>query len=435
MLENEQPVSVGKIKYFYGNYRGTVVDNYDPLVKGRVKLHIPGVYPEELAKTSSNLPWAEPAMDLFGGSWTNERSGDLNTETGVTTIPHTSKLTLQGAQVWVFFEHGNWMRPIFFAACQGGEGWHSEHNNQHVIKTDNVRVRIDERPGDSKSTCKFTSYNEKCNLLSKKQVIKDMPTRTDIEIWNEGGNAVNLIIKGNVNVKIEGDIYEEHVGNKHLTHIGNVYKQHDGSVFEVHNGEVLQEHIGKTSIKHTGDNDIIHTGDYTYFNPHGDYDFNMYDGKLTQSVSGDVECRYQGQYKLDVDGNMSVDCASSSTLKVAGIQTFKQSELKMFTDEDIIMNSVSGNIIVQAMGRGFYTSKGEDNPNKVRGGIIFNGNYLKRSGLGAPGGYWIYEYDPNQREYIDEIHGIEDYTGTTIQHNYGYNPNLEYDSGNTTGAT
>lgn len=123
-----------------GIYRGKVVANYDPFVKGRVKLWIPGVYPEAFLNKPDELPWAEPVMPIFGGNFTNLREGDLNSETGITTIPHV------GTEVWVFFEGGNQQYPKFFGACQGGDGWHSEHNNQHVIKTDNVTVRIDEEP-------------------------------------------------------------------------------------------------------------------------------------------------------------------------------------------------------------------------------------------------------------------------------------------------
>lgn len=425
--ESKNPVSVGEIKYYYGTYRGVVVDNYDPKVKGRVKIYVPGVYPEQLALTPKNLPWAEPAESLFGGSWTNERDGDLNSETGITTIPHTSSGKLKGAQVWVFFEQGNWNLPIFFAACQGGSGWHSEHNNQHVVKTDNVRVRIDENPGSASSTCKFDSYNSNNNVLSTKKTVSQMPTRTDIEIWNEGGNAVNIIIKGNVNMKIDGDVYEEHTGDKHLTHNGNVYKKHTGSVFEEHDGHTLIEQNGDTSIKQAGDYDHIHTGDYTYDNPVGDYHFSMYDGKLDHAVSGDIEYRCGGgDVKCDYDKDFSLDIAGTSTIKVVGKNTIKQSELYLFTDEDAVVNSLSGNIILQANGFSTYNTKPQEYPNLIRGGIIFNGNYLKRSGKGDPGGVWISESDPTCYMTIDPVHGIVDNTGEQIHHNYGYEGLPEY---------
>ena len=258
MLENiEESTTVGEIKFFHGNYRGMVVSDYDPNVKGKVKIYVPGVYPEELAENPSTLPWAEPAMSLFGGSWTNEREGDLNSETGVTSIPHSSKMPLEGAQVWVLFEQGNWMRPIYFAACQGGDGWHSEHNNQHVIKTDNVRVRVDENPGDSKSSCKFDSYNENCNTNGGNTVATDVMTTVDLEVK---GN-VNIIVNGNVNMKINGNFYEQHTGNKYETLEGDLYRKHTGDVYIQHEGDVLHEHEGDVLHEHEGDRTYIQTGD------------------------------------------------------------------------------------------------------------------------------------------------------------------------------
>jgi hypothetical protein len=39
-----------------------------------------GIYPDEYFKDWKLLPWAEPAMSVAGGSWTNENNG-LNKET------------------------------------------------------------------------------------------------------------------------------------------------------------------------------------------------------------------------------------------------------------------------------------------------------------------------------------------------------------------
>ena len=73
---------------FPGIYRGKVIDNYDPEIKGRCKLYVQGIYPASMSSDGRNLPWAEPVMPLFGGSYQNIRVGDLNPEVGVSTIPH-----------------------------------------------------------------------------------------------------------------------------------------------------------------------------------------------------------------------------------------------------------------------------------------------------------------------------------------------------------
>lgn len=125
-----------------GMRRGIVIDNKDPKMMGRVKIFVPGIYPDEYAKAPEMLPWAEPAMGIFGGSWTNSNKG-LNSETGVCSAPHAG-LNGDGAQVWVFFEANDIRFPVYFAVAQSGKGWFANHNNQHVIKSDNVRVVVDE---------------------------------------------------------------------------------------------------------------------------------------------------------------------------------------------------------------------------------------------------------------------------------------------------
>lgn len=125
-----------------GMRRGIVIDNKDPKMMGRVKVFIPGVYPDEYAKAPEMLPWAEPAMGIFGGSWANPAKG-LNTETGVCSAPHAGA-NGDGAQVWVFFEANDIRFPVYFAVAQSGSGWFANHNNQHVIKSDNVTVVVDE---------------------------------------------------------------------------------------------------------------------------------------------------------------------------------------------------------------------------------------------------------------------------------------------------
>lgn len=125
-----------------GMRRGIVIDNKDPKMMGRVKIFVPGVYPDEYAKAPEMLPWAEPAMGIFGGSWSNPNKG-LNSETGVCSAPHAG-IKGDGAQVWVFFEANDIRFPVYFAVAQSGKGWFANHNNQHVVKSDNVTVIVDE---------------------------------------------------------------------------------------------------------------------------------------------------------------------------------------------------------------------------------------------------------------------------------------------------
>lgn len=51
---------------YTGIYRGTVVYNIDSDVKGKVKIFVHGVYPDQYFYKYELLPWAQPAMSIFG---------------------------------------------------------------------------------------------------------------------------------------------------------------------------------------------------------------------------------------------------------------------------------------------------------------------------------------------------------------------------------
>jgi hypothetical protein len=259
---------------FGGMYRGIVIYHDDPEVKGRCKIWVPGVYPKKYQKNHAALPWAEPAMPIFGGSFTN-KAGCQEPETGVTSPPHV------GANLWVFFEEGDQNFPVYFAAIQGGSGWHSEHTNQHVIKTDNVRIRIDENPELSASTTKFDSYNQNNTYMSTPKAETQIPTRLDIEVTGPTNIILNSDCDGSedspaFNVLINGTVYQEINGDKHETLNGDHYIKHVGNTHHVHEGDTLIERTGDVQYILQGDYDIVHTGNKS----------NYIQGNNTHYVSG-----------------------------------------------------------------------------------------------------------------------------------------------------
>lgn len=125
------------MKKFLGNYRGIVLDNSGS--KGMCKIYVPGIYPERINDIDIHsgayallLPWAEPAMPLFGGSSAGQ---------GICSWPKT------GANVWVFFEGGDTRRPVYFAGIPGGTAWIAENNKQYTIQTETTKLNIDDKKG------------------------------------------------------------------------------------------------------------------------------------------------------------------------------------------------------------------------------------------------------------------------------------------------
>ncbi len=83
---------------YFGKYRGTVVNNIDPEMRGRLILMVPDVL--SLIPTT----WAEPCVPL---------AGPTGPSMGVYLVPPI------GAGVWVEFEHGNPNYPIW-VGCRWG---------------------------------------------------------------------------------------------------------------------------------------------------------------------------------------------------------------------------------------------------------------------------------------------------------------------------
>lgn len=87
------------LRKFYGKFRGTVTENFDPDGKGRILVMVPDV----LGAMPST--WATPCVPFTG-----------LLQTGMFVLPEV------GANVWVEFEHGNSNYPIWSGGFWGNEG-------------------------------------------------------------------------------------------------------------------------------------------------------------------------------------------------------------------------------------------------------------------------------------------------------------------------
>jgi uncharacterized protein involved in type VI secretion and phage assembly len=80
---------------YYGKYRGTVLNNIDPMQQGRIQVQVPDVLGLSLSG------WAMPCLPLAGQ------------QSGIFTVPAI------GAGVWVEFERGDPDLPIWVGGFYG----------------------------------------------------------------------------------------------------------------------------------------------------------------------------------------------------------------------------------------------------------------------------------------------------------------------------
>lgn len=109
----------------FGKYRGTVTNNIDPKMEGRVQVSVPTV----LGK--GRLSWAMPNAPYAGDG------------VGFFAIPPV------GANVWVEFEGGDIDYPIW-AGCFWGPGEVPVKGGlptTKILKTDSVSLKLDDLPG------------------------------------------------------------------------------------------------------------------------------------------------------------------------------------------------------------------------------------------------------------------------------------------------
>lgn len=109
---------------FFGKYRGTVVNNIDPMQRGRIQVSVPSVLGD------GRLSWAEPCVPYAGD------------QVGLFAVPPI------GANAWVEFEAGDPDYPIL-AGCFWGAGQvpGTALPTTKILKTDGVTITLEDLPG------------------------------------------------------------------------------------------------------------------------------------------------------------------------------------------------------------------------------------------------------------------------------------------------
>jgi Type VI secretion system/phage-baseplate injector OB domain len=110
-------------RLFYGKYRGKVLDVVDPLEMGRIVVDVPAVPSVATSFCMPCVPYAGPQVGFFN-------------------------LPPVGANVWIEFEEGNPMRPIW-SGCFWAPGElfvEFAEPTMHVWKTELMLVKLDDTP-------------------------------------------------------------------------------------------------------------------------------------------------------------------------------------------------------------------------------------------------------------------------------------------------
>ncbi|HKX90963.1 MAG TPA: phage baseplate assembly protein V [Sphingomicrobium sp.] len=112
---------------YHGLYRGVVKGNTDPMQRGRLQVEVPGV------PGASSMSWASPCSP-FGG-----KSG-----MGTFILPPV------GANVWVMFEAGSPVDPVWIGTFWGsGDTTPAQPATEQtkIFKCDGLTVKLTDVPG------------------------------------------------------------------------------------------------------------------------------------------------------------------------------------------------------------------------------------------------------------------------------------------------
>jgi hypothetical protein len=307
-LENFTP----KSDKLFGIYRGVVEDRSgDPLKLGRIKIRVFGIHTDKKIKdrlsgvATEDLPWAEPAAPLMGGS-----SGF-----GSFSVP------LQGAHVFLFFENGNQTQPRYFATAPGVPTEKCDPK-KGFNDPDGVYPRPDRI---NEPDTHRLSRNEKIDQTIVKHkndnTDKNVPTSTPSETWSEPNSAYkasypnNMVMTTETGITIEVDstsgqerIHIYHPSNSYLEidNQGNMIFRNAKNRYEItdvdrkaHIMSNNSDTVGTDNKRKVGNNEVIDIGT-----------------DRTVTIGNDETIQIGGNLKINVNG--TVDIIAGGNIKVKG---------------------------------------------------------------------------------------------------------------------
>lgn len=393
----------------FGNfkiYRGVVEDNADPKDVGRVRVRIREIHNENGLITPTNqLPWAEPALGLAwsgGYNITNKdhqndspdeapTSGRYNPADPARTPggnkPENVVLPTNGEQpqeqisfddvgnacgtggrfvvpkrgnwVFVFFESGNHMKPIYFAMAPMARDWafqkqfRNEEINQkieqinlfkkefeprntvqgkdwaaaakvdsRVVEPDLNILPLDHSNGNTNRDVEcVTSLNGTTiiidNRLDKEQIFvihKNYMEYTDVD----GNRKVYVgkrhgdVVPNRVNDPDVSTNYEIGVEGNHLVHIFGNYDLYTKGRIHIQ----CDEHVQIDAKKSVGI--LSKEGDIDLIVENGNVNLDVQKGYVDAHIAKNLNAHIEGNINAQIDGSLNATVAGNSDLTLVG---------------------------------------------------------------------------------------------------------------------
>lgn len=378
-----------------GMYRGLVEDNDDPLDAGRVKVRVFGVSDDPLISVSQ-LPWAEPALNMHWSGGYNVRNadskplGDANYSPGANSkVAGTDDKSIESAdlardgvyaeekadarwnacgtggqfvvpkrgnKVFLFFEAGNPMKPIYFAMATDARDWRTQKDvvgadifqklaqlkafSTDFLTEEAKNLDTTPAPKDNWASGALVDSKTKSPSITISPIIsehpnKDMysvtsPNGTTIIIDNSKGKEKLYLIHKNTIDHIDQDGNKKlYVGKSHSklnaftteseTNIPcnfeiGVEGNHD--IYVAGNWKVYA--IGDIGIKSQGNIQIESAKNVGISVQNGDIDLIVKNGNINAQVAGNINANVTENANIKVDGNCNVKIAGDLKASIGG---------------------------------------------------------------------------------------------------------------------
>jgi len=259
---------------FYGNFRGIVVNNQDPMQSGRCQIRVMSVYD---GVDDDCLPWAEYCDPFMQGQ---QGSGGF-------MVPDNE------TRVWVFFENGDHMQPVYFG---GAPSMVDGPASKNQVVGDTARFGV-----------KYTK-NRVINTPGGHLVeLDDTPGDTRVRVVHKSGTQTIMYENGDMTEYVVGNYKRIVQGNSEEYVEGDSFKNITGSETEVIQGKREQFITGDSKVAISGNQEEILAGNKN----------NVINGNSEETVIGNKTSAVNGTSDSSVTGNKT-DVTGGTALIASG---------------------------------------------------------------------------------------------------------------------